>query len=99
VLPNALSPIMVQVALTSGMALIAEATLSFLGAGVRPPVASWGSMIGFAYNQIYVAPYLAYAPGFCIALTVLAFMIVGEDLRKVLVARHRGPAENSGGGA
>lgn len=87
IFPNALSPIVIQIALTSGTALIAEATLSFLGAGVRPPTASWGSMIGDAYNQLYLAPHLAYAPGVCIMLSVLAFMLVGDGLRKAVGTR------------
>jgi peptide/nickel transport system permease protein len=87
VFPNALSPIVIQLALTSGTALIAEATLSFLGAGVRPPTASWGSMIGDAYNQLYIAPHLAYAPGLCITLSSVAFMLVGEGLRRAVGPR------------
>lgn len=84
--PNLVSPMLVQVALTLGNALIAEASLSFLGAGVMPPTASWGSMIGNAYNQISRAPTLAYIPGLCIMVTVLSLMVVGDGLRRALDA-------------
>jgi peptide/nickel transport system permease protein len=82
VLPNAISPIVVQGAFTMGTSLIAEASLSFLGLGVRPPTSSWGSMVGNAFVQIYQAPYLAYAPGAFIMFSVVAFMLVGDGLRK-----------------
>lgn len=87
ILPNAIGPIVVQGALTMGAALIAEASLSFLGLGVRPPTSSWGSMVGNAYNQMYRAPNLAYAPGILIMLSVLAFMLVGDGLRKIVGSR------------
>ena len=87
VFPNAAAPIVVQGALTMGAALIAEASLSFLGLGVRPPTASWGSMVGNAYIQIYQAPYLAYPPGLLIMLSVVCFMLVGDGLRKAFGTR------------
>lgn len=87
VLPNALAPILVEVAIMLGSAIIAEASLSFLGLGVRPPTASWGSMLTNATSTASEAPFLVYPPGIVIALTVLAFLLVGDGLRHALGAR------------
>jgi peptide/nickel transport system permease protein len=87
IFPNAAAPIIVQCALTMGASLIAEASLSFLGLGVRPPTSSWGAMVGNAYIQIYQAPHLAYAPGILIVLSVVAFMLVGDGLHKAFGTR------------
>lgn len=81
VLPNSLSPLIVQLSVAAGTAMIAEATLSFLGLGVQPPQASWGSMIGRAVRHIDRAPWLIVFPGLAIALTVLALNLVGDGLR------------------
>jgi peptide/nickel transport system permease protein len=81
ILPNSLSPLIVSVSLASGTAMIAEATLSFLGLGVQPPQASWGSMVGRAVRHIDRAPWLIVFPGLAIALTVLALNLVGDGLR------------------
>jgi len=81
VIPNSLSPLVVQLSLASGTAMIAEATLSFLGLGVQPPQASWGSMVGRAVRHIDRAPMLIVLPGAAIALTVLALNLVGDGLR------------------
>jgi ABC-type dipeptide/oligopeptide/nickel transport system permease subunit len=81
ILPNSLSPLIVSVSLASGTAMIAEATLSFLGLGVQPPQASWGSMVGRAVRHIDRAPWLIVVPGLAIALTVLALNLVGDGLR------------------
>jgi len=81
ILPNSLSPLIVTVSLASGTAMIAEATLSFLGLGVQPPQASWGSMVGRAVRHIDRAPWLIVFPGLAIALTVLALNLVGDGLR------------------
>jgi peptide/nickel transport system permease protein len=84
VFPNTLSPIVVQVALAFGGAVTAEASLSFIGLGVQPPTASWGSMLQDATQSLRTTPVLAIAPGVVIALTVLAFTLVGNGLRAAL---------------
>ncbi|MCE3550211.1 ABC transporter permease [Pseudonocardia sp. RS11V-5] len=84
VLPNALSPLIVQVSLTAAMAMLAEASLSFLGLGVQPPDASWGSMIERGFRYTATAPWLTVFPGLLIALTVLAFNVLGDGLRDSL---------------
>lgn len=84
VFPNTLSPIVVQVALAFGGAVTAEASLSFIGLGVQPPTSSWGSMLQDATQSLRTTPILAIAPGVVIALTVLAFTLVGNGLRDAL---------------
>ncbi len=84
VLPNVISPLIVQVALGLGYAMLAEAGLSFLGFGVQPPQASWGVMLQDAYSRITSAPWPMIPPGIAIALTVLAFNLVGDGLRDSL---------------
>jgi ABC-type dipeptide/oligopeptide/nickel transport system permease subunit len=81
VIPNSISPLIVQLSLAAGTAMIAEATLSFLGLGVQPPQASWGSMIGRAVRHLDRAPFLVIWPGLAIAVTVLALNLVGDGLR------------------
>jgi len=84
VLPNALSPVMVQVSLVLGAAVTAEASLSYIGLGVQPPTASWGSALREAAPSMSQAPALVIAPGVVIALTVLAFALAGDELREAL---------------
>ena len=84
VLPNVASPLIVQVAVSFGYALLAEAGLSFLGFGVQPPNASWGTMLEDAYNFFLDKPWPMIPPGLAIALTVLAFNLVGDGLRDAL---------------
>jgi ABC-type dipeptide/oligopeptide/nickel transport system permease subunit len=84
VLPNVVSPLIVQVALSFGYAMLAEAGLSFLGFGVQPPNASWGVMLQNAYNSVTSKPWPMIPPGVAIALTVLAFNLVGDGLRDSL---------------
>jgi ABC-type dipeptide/oligopeptide/nickel transport system permease subunit len=84
VLPNALSPVMVQVSLVLGAAVTAEASLSYIGLGVQPPTASWGSALREAAPSMSQAPALVIAPGVIIALTVLAFALAGDELREAL---------------
>jgi peptide/nickel transport system permease protein len=90
ILPNILPVLVVQVTIMLGVAVTAEASLSFLGLGVRPPAPSWGSMLNSAFSNVVVAPYLVYAPGVAIALTVLALALAGDGLRKAVGARSRG---------
>lgn len=87
VLPNAMSPLVVQIAVVLGAAITAEASLSFLGLGVQPPTASWGGMLASAYSNLYEAAFLIWAPGIAIAATVLAFTIVGDEARIALGTR------------
>ncbi len=80
-LPNAMPPVLVQASIVTGMALIAEASLSLLGLGVAPPQASWGLMISQGYNFIYQQPALVIVPGVVLAIAVLALNLVGDGLR------------------
>jgi peptide/nickel transport system permease protein len=88
-LPNALTPIIVQATLQVGGALLTEAALSFLGFGIQPPVATWGNMLTNAQNYIFNAPWLAFPPGVMILVTVLAFNYLGDGLRDALDPRTR----------
>jgi peptide/nickel transport system permease protein len=84
VLPNTIQPVIVQVTLLLAAALLAEASLSFLGLGIQPPQASWGAMLARAYQSMEIAPEQMYAPGLAILLTALAFNTLGESLRVAL---------------
>ena len=84
IVPNAIQPVIVQVTLLLAVALLAEASLSFLGLGVQPPQPSWGAMLARAYNYMEIAPEQMYAPGIAILLTALAFNALGESLRVAL---------------
>jgi peptide/nickel transport system ATP-binding protein len=84
VLPNVASPIIIQVALALGFALLAEAGLSFLGIGVQPPTPSWGDMLNEAYQFIFTAPWALVFPGVAIMLTVLSFNMVADGLRDAI---------------
>jgi peptide/nickel transport system permease protein len=84
ILPNAIQPVIVQVTLMLAIALLAEASLSFLALGVQPPQASWGGMLARAYNYIEIAPAQMYTPGLAILFTALAFNALGESLRVAL---------------
>jgi peptide/nickel transport system permease protein len=85
--PNATSPIIVQATLLVATAIVTEASLSFLGVGVQPPTPSWGSMLRTGSQYLEVAPWLAFAPGVAIFLTVLSFNFIGDGLRQVLDPR------------
>src|SRR5262249_11778936 len=84
VLPNSLPPVIVQVTLLLAAALLAEASLSFLGLGIQPPNPSWGAMLARAYQYMEIAPEQMYAPGLAILVVSLAFNARGESLRIVL---------------
>ena len=84
VLPNIMSPIIVQISLALGFAMLAEAALSFLGLGVTPPQSSWGSMLQNAYRTISRDTFAAIPPGVAIMLTVLAFNLLGDGIRDSL---------------
>lgn len=87
ILPNALTPLIVQGTLGIGGAVLEVAALSFLGLGAQPPLAEWGSMIGSERNQLFSAPHLILAPGVALALTVLGFNLLGDGLRDALDPR------------
>jgi len=91
VLPNTIQPAIVQVTLLLAAALLAEASLSFLGLGIQPPDPSWGAMLARAYQNMEIAPEQMYPPGLAILLTALAFNALGESLRVVLdpTMKHR----------
>ena len=87
VLPNAISPLVVQATLAIASAVIAEASLSFLGLGQQPPAPSWGSMLNTAKNYVDNAPWMAIWPGLAIFALVLAFNLLGDGLRDALDPR------------
>jgi peptide/nickel transport system permease protein len=89
VLPNITAPLIVQATLAIAAAVIAEASLSFLGLGQQPPAPSWGSMLNTAKNYVDNAPWMAIWPGLSIFLLVLAFNLVGDGLRDALDPRQR----------
>lgn len=84
ILPNTIQPVIVQVTLLLAGALLAEASLSFLGLGIQPPNASWGAMLARAYQNMEIAPEQMYPPGLAILLTALAFNTLGKSLRAAL---------------
>jgi peptide/nickel transport system permease protein len=84
ILPNITTPLIVQITLSVGYAILAEASLSFLGVGVQPPQPAWGTMLRMGYPYIEAAPWLAIAPGAAIFLVVMACNFVGDWLRDAL---------------
>jgi peptide/nickel transport system permease protein len=89
ILPNIVPPVLVQGTLAIAAAIIAEASLSFLGLGQQPPEPSWGSMLNSAQRFLSQAPWLAVFPGLAIFLCVLSFNLVGDGLRDALDPRGR----------
>ena len=87
VMPNVMAPVTVQASLGVGRAILAEAGLSYLGLGTQPPIASWGKMLQEAQGFMGQAPWMAIFPGVAIALTVLAFNMLGDGLRDLLDPR------------
>jgi ABC-type dipeptide/oligopeptide/nickel transport system permease subunit len=87
ILPNALSPLIVQGTLGIAGAILEAAALSFLGLGAQPPTPEWGSMLGSERNQVFTAPHLVFYPGAAIMITVLAFNLLGDGLRDALDPR------------
>jgi len=88
VFPNIVAPVIVQATLAIAAAVIAEASLSFLGLGQQPPAPSWGSMLNTAKNYVENAPWMAVWPGASIFLLVLSFNLLGDGLRDALDPRH-----------
>ena len=89
VMPNVLAPLLVQATLAIAAAVIAEASLSFLGLGQQPPAPSWGSMLNTAKNYVDNAPWMAVWPGISIFALVLSFNLLGDGLRDALDPRQR----------
>ena len=89
IFPNIVAPLIVQATLAIAAAVIAEASLSFLGLGQQPPAPSWGSMLNTARNYVDQAPWMAIWPGVSIFLLVLSFNLLGDGLRDALDPRHK----------
>jgi peptide/nickel transport system permease protein/oligopeptide transport system permease protein len=90
ILPNCLPPLIVLVTLQLGMAILTEAGLSYIGIGISPPGAAWGSMVNEGYKFLQMNSVLSFAPGLSIMVVVLAFNLVGDGLRDALDPRLRG---------
>ncbi len=90
ILPNALTPLIVQGTLGIASAILNAAALSFLGLGVQPPDPEWGLMLGQESNSVFNAPHLVFFPGLAIMITVLSFNLIGDGLRDALDPRLRG---------
>jgi oligopeptide transport system permease protein len=89
-LPNSIGPIIVAVTLGVPGAILAEATLAYLGVGVQPPRASWGSLIAAGQSAIRSSPHLVYLPGLMIALALISFTFLGDGLRDALDPKLKG---------
>jgi peptide/nickel transport system permease protein len=87
ILPNIAQPVLVQAAVGMAAAVLAEATLSFLGLGVQPPTATWGAMLNAARSHLFESPYLVFFPAAAVAMCVLAFNLIGDGLRDSLDPR------------
>ncbi len=90
ILPNALPPMIVLITLQLGTIILAEAGLSYLGIGIKPPGAAWGAMVNDGYQFLVSNPMLSFAPGIAIMLVVFAFNLIGDGLRDALDPRLRG---------
>ena len=89
VLPNILSPLIIQATIQFAVAILAEASLSYLGLGAQPPHPSWGRMLNEAQTFMALTPWMALFPGMAIAWTVLGFNLLGDGLRDILDPRLR----------
>ena len=87
ILPNSLTPLIVQGTLGIATAILDAAALSFLGLGAQPPTPEWGSMLSAERNQVFTAPHLVFYPGLAIMLTVLSFNLLGDGMRDALDPR------------
>lgn len=90
ILPNSFPPLIVLITLNMGGAILAEAALSYLGVGIAPPGAAWGSLVNDGYRYLLTHPWLALTPGVAIMLVVYAFNMFGDGLRDALDPRLRG---------
>jgi peptide/nickel transport system permease protein len=89
ILPNIIQPVIVQAAIGMAGAILAEATMSFLGLGVPPPTASWGAMLNDARAHLFDSPHLVLFPALAVMLAVLSFNFIGDALRDYLDPRSR----------
>lgn len=87
ILPNAMAPILITATLGVAGAILVESSLSFLGLGVQPPIASWGNMLMEGKNALEIAPWLSFYPGLSILITVIGYNLLGESLRDILDPR------------
>jgi peptide/nickel transport system permease protein len=91
ILPNVMAPLIVLFTTNVGAVILTESALSFLGFGVPPPAPTWGGMLtGSARNYMYLAPWMALAPGACLTLVVFSINMFGDALRDLLDPRMRG---------
>lgn len=90
IFPNCLPSLVVLITLNMGQAILAEASLSFLGIGITPPQAAWGAMVSDGYRYLVQYPWLSILPGICVVVTVLAFNLAGDGLRDMLDPRLKG---------
>jgi peptide/nickel transport system permease protein len=96
ILPNAFPPLVVLITMDLGVVIVAEAGLSFLGIGITPPTAAWGSMISDGYRYLSTLPILSFAPGLACMLVVFGFNMAGDGLRDALDPRLRGTLGEGG---
>lgn len=89
ILPNVRAPFLVEISVVLAAALVAEASLSFLGLGVVPPTPSWGQMLARAFSAIYSQPFQMWPPGIAVAVTALGFNLVADGLRDALGREER----------
>jgi peptide/nickel transport system permease protein len=89
VLPNALSPLIIETSLRLAFAILSEASLSYLGLGPQPPAPSWGQMIADGRQLLETSPWISVGPGLAITITVLGFNLLGDGLRDILDPRFR----------
>lgn len=87
ILPNTLSPLIVQISTAMASGIVAEASLSYLGLGAQPPTASWGTMLKTGQGYISMAPWLSIAPGMALVIAVFGFNLLGDGLREFLDPR------------
>lgn len=90
ILHNVFPPLLILMTINLGSAILSEASLSFLGVGIKPPGAAWGSMLQEGYQNIFTHPHMSFAPGLSIFLVVLSFNLMGDGLRDALDPRLRG---------
>lgn len=97
ILPNAIAPVIVYATLATATAINTEAALSFLGVGIQPPTASWGTMLSDGRRFIFDAPWIATFPGLAISITILGLNLLGDGLRDAMdpTMRHQGGAPSS----
>ena len=88
-LPNAFAPLFITINLDIAAAILAEASLSYLGFGVPPPAATWGNILADGKTYLFDAPHLTFIPGLAIFLTVLSFNLMGEGLKETLNPRSK----------